>query len=94
MIAHEDRFGKAMTQEQIVESLAFRDFNTEVLLFELMELSYVYCSVGMLPRKEKGNFSVTTLCYAWGTTFFGNGFREWRRRPTRSEVKARAIGRA
>jgi hypothetical protein len=74
IIEYEDKNGIAMTQEQIVEAFKGSEFNTEVVLFELLDLAYVACSVFVSPEQRSQNVQVKTICYAWGTTFFG---REW-----------------
>ena len=84
MIEQEERNGIAMTQEQIVEAFRNSEFNTEVVLFELLDLAYVACSVFVNPEQRSANVQVKSLCYAWGTTFFG---REWyARSKAKSEV--------
>jgi hypothetical protein len=74
MAEHEDRYGIAMTQEQIVEAFKNSEFDTETVLFEMLELAYVVCSVLVSPEQRSQNVQVSSICYAWGTTFFG---REW-----------------
>jgi hypothetical protein len=74
IIEYEDKNGIAMTQEQIVEAFKSSEFNTEVVLFELLDLAYVACSVFVSPEQRYQNVQVKSICYAWGTTFFG---REW-----------------
>jgi hypothetical protein len=74
MISHEDRNGMAMNQWKIIKAFHFPGYDTEVLLFEMLELSYVVCNVEVGPIEARGDIVVNTLCYAWGTTFFG---RDW-----------------
>ena len=74
MMEHEDRFGTAMTQEQIVEAFRTTEFEPETVLFEMLDLAYVVCSVLVSPEQRSQNVQVASICYAWGTTFFG---REW-----------------
>jgi len=40
----------------------------------MLELAYVVCSVTVSPEQRSQNVQVASICYAWGTTFFG---REW-----------------
>ncbi|HEY3421408.1 MAG TPA: hypothetical protein VGK23_12725 [Methanomassiliicoccales archaeon] len=74
MIDYEDSNKTAMTQEQIVGSYRNADFNAESVLFEMLDLAYVSCSVIVSPEQRSKNVQVKSICYAWGTTFFG---REW-----------------
>ncbi len=74
MMEHEDRYSIAMTQEQIVDAFRASEFNPETILFEMLELAYVVCSVSVSPEQRSQNLQVASICYAWGTTFFG---REW-----------------
>ena len=84
MIEHEEKNGIAMTQEQIVETFRNSEFNIEVVLFELLDLAYVVCSVFVNPEQRSANVQVKSICYAWGTTYFG---REWYvRSKAKSEV--------
>jgi hypothetical protein len=74
MVEHEDHYGTAMTQEQIVEAFKPSEFDPETVLFEMLDLAYVVCSVSVSPEQRSQNVQVASICYAWGTTFFG---REW-----------------
>jgi hypothetical protein len=74
MIEHEDSGGTAMTQEQIVGAVKVEGFDTENVLFEMLDLAYVVCSVVVSPEERSKNVQVKSVCYSWGTTFFG---REW-----------------
>jgi hypothetical protein len=74
MMEHEDQYGTAMTQEQIVQSFKTSEFDPETVLFEMLDLAYVVCSVSVSPEQRSQNVQVASICYAWGTTFFG---REW-----------------
>lgn len=76
MISSEDRYGKAMTQEQIAKAFLFPGLSTEALLSHMSELGYIVCSVSDGPKECKETVTVKTPVFAWGTTFFG---REWQR---------------
>lgn len=74
MVSHEDRYSIAMTQEQLISAFRFPGVKTENLLFEMLDLGYIVCNVDQGPIETRGQTVVTSICYSWGTTFFG---RDW-----------------
>lgn len=74
MIAHEDKYGRAMTQEEIVATYRYPEVDTEKLLHEMLDYSYVACWFVQGAKEERGDTMIIIICNSWGTTFFG---REW-----------------
>jgi hypothetical protein len=74
MIAHEDKYGRAITQEEIVATYRYPEVDTEKLLHEMLDYSYVAYWIDQGAKEERGDTMIIIICNAWGTTFFG---RDW-----------------
>jgi hypothetical protein len=74
LILHEDLQGKAMTHDEIVGTFKYPNIDTEVLLQEMLDRSYISRWVVQGGKDDSGQVTSVMICDAWGTTFFG---RDW-----------------
>jgi hypothetical protein len=86
MMAHEDKFGRAMTYWELVNTARFPDLDVDILLFEMLEMSYV--SRASIERTSCKDLLAAIQKQSWGTTFFGRDWYKCEQRRLRGEMLA------